>query len=181
MSETEIQNHDEVIKFYELGFNLVSSLPEAELDKEFINLKEIITKNGKEIVSESNPTLIDLAYTISKNVESKKQKHDTAYFGWVKFKAEAESLVKMKEELDLLPSMLRYLLINATEEGDISSEDVANAIKSNNEKEEPRDNRRGRKEEPKVEKKEEVVAPVVEENKVNEKEVDQAIEDLVKE
>lgn len=129
MSDKEIQNHDEGIRLYELGFNLVSSLPEEELDKEFNNLKQIITKNAKEIVKESDPTLIDLAYTISKNIESKNYKYDTAYFGWVKFNAEAEALEKIKEELDLFQPMLRYLLIKATEGGEITSEEVSQTIK----------------------------------------------------
>jgi ribosomal protein S6 len=176
MSEKEIQNHDEGIKFYELGFNLVSSLPEAELDKEFNNLKDIITKNGEEIVSESKPTLIDLAYTMTKNVDSKNYKYDTAYFGWVKFKSDAESVLKIKEELDLFSSMLRFLLINASEAGDISSEEVANMISGKKEevKEEPKEEV---KEEPKEE---EVKEEVTEEEKVDEEKVDQAIEDLVK-
>lgn len=128
MSETEIQNHDEDIKLYELGFNLVSSIAESELDKEFISLKDIITKHNGSIVSESSPTLINLAYTMIKNIDSKRVRYDQAYFGWVKFNAFPDVIEGLKDDIEYLPSVLRFMILNASEEGNISSQTVARAI-----------------------------------------------------
>ena len=183
MSETEIQNHDEDIKLYELGFNLVSSIAESELDKEFISLKDIITKHKGSIVSESNPTLIDLAYTMIKNIDSKRVRYDQAYFGWVKFNAFPDVIEGLKDDIEDLPSVLRFMILNASEEGNISSQTVARAISGEVEEvvekkdEASEDNKETPSEESKVEEK----APEAEEPKADVEKIDDAIDTLVEE
>ena len=178
MSETEIQNHDEDIKLYELGFNLVSSIAEGELDKEFINLKSIITKHNGAIVSESNPALIDLAYTMIKNIDSKRIRYNQAYFGWVKFNAFPDVIEELKNELEFMPSMLRFMIINATEEGNIPASSIAKEISG--EKTEESEDSVDKKEEKEDSSKTEDEA-VEDDSEENTEEIDEAIDTLVEE
>ena len=175
MSEKEIQNHNEDgVKLYELGFNLVSSIAEGDLDTEFKNLKDIITKQGGVISSESKPELINLAYTISKMIDSRRSKYSQAYFGWVRFTIESSKLEDLKKEVELFPNMLRFLLITTKEEGGISASEVAKMINGEKSGEVSKDE----------EKEEEVEEEVLDEELNEEKEdsdseVDEAIDELL--
>jgi ribosomal protein S6 len=184
MSDKE-NTTSEGTKLYELGFNLVPTITEDNLDTEYAAVKTTLEKAGATLATESKPAMINLAYTMVRTVESKKQKYDKAYFGWVKFNAEVETVEKVKAELDLNESVLRFMITKATAEGDVSSEEVARMTdRSEEEEPEKRGDRRPREV---VKEKKEVkeVKDVKEEVKVEEKpktdikEVDKAIDELV--
>lgn len=99
---------------YEFAFHILPTVAEEEVTNVFEELKASITKTGGEIFSEEAPERIDLAYEIVKQSEGKNKKYGSAYFGWVRFKAEPEKVTAMTEEIDTNPSLLRYLLIKLT-------------------------------------------------------------------
>ncbi len=113
---SKIANKTDSSKIYELGYILVSSLPDEKISSEVESLKGLLTKNGGEVISSEDPILIDLAYSMTKVVSAERQKYSRGYFGWIKFEGEPESLAAIKKELDLSATMLRYLIVKTVRE-----------------------------------------------------------------
>jgi ribosomal protein S6 len=103
-------------KVYEIGFQIVPSVPEDKLGAQFASLKEIIEKNGGSFISEETPKLKPLAYSMRKEIAGKYQKYNTAYFGSVKFEVIPEGALKIAEAFKTNASILRYLLIKTVRE-----------------------------------------------------------------
>ena len=85
---------------YEVGFHIVPSVEEGDLASEVDSIKSLIEKNGGVFISEEFPKLIDLAYTIVKGIEGKKERFDTAYFGWIKFIMHPSAIESLKKVID---------------------------------------------------------------------------------
>ncbi len=101
---------------YELGYHIVSTIAEENVPKEVEILKALVLKDGGSLVSEGEPKLINLAYSMTKSVADTKKKFNSAYFGWIKFETKSELIPEMKKKLDASASVLRYLLIKTVRE-----------------------------------------------------------------
>ena len=101
---------------YELGYHIVSTVAEENLPKEVETLKEVVLQDGGSLVSEGEPKLINLAYSMTKSVADIKKKFDTAYFGWIKFETSQSLMPIIKKAMDQNPNLLRYLLIKTVRE-----------------------------------------------------------------
>ena len=101
---------------YELGYHIVSTIAEENLSKEVEILKAIILKDGGSLISEGEPKLINLAYSMDKSVADIKKKFNTAYFGWIKFETSQSLMPEIKKAVDQNPNILRYLLIKTVRE-----------------------------------------------------------------
>lgn len=113
---------------YELGFHFVPTIAEEDLEKEVDTIKSLIKTNNGEVVLESKPVFLKLAYTIVKNLDSKNYKYDTSFFGWIKFNADGSDVKEIQSELDLSNSIIRYMIVKTTKEANIKSEDVASFL-----------------------------------------------------
>lgn len=122
----EISNEDDLeTQIYELGFHIVPTVEATDLEKEINFIKSIIDKNGGIVISEEFPKQITLAYTISKSIDGKLQKFDTASFGWIKFEMKTNNILNLKEEADADKNILRYLIIKTVRESTLVSKDTA--------------------------------------------------------
>jgi len=102
---------------YEVGYLLASSIPEERISVEVDNIKKIITDAGAVTVSEEDPHLQPLAYTIrTKNISGSYEKYDEAYFGWIKFEVASGAVESIKKSIEILPSIVRLLLITTVRE-----------------------------------------------------------------
>ncbi|MDB5189005.1 MAG: Ribosomal protein [Candidatus Nomurabacteria bacterium] len=101
---------------YELGFILVPTVPESEVDQKVAELKAAVAAAGGTVGAEGTTEFIDLAYRIEKNVKSKKMKWTQGYFGWMKFTAAPESQAVLKKALDANLELMRYMLIKTSAE-----------------------------------------------------------------
>jgi len=101
---------------YELGYHLLPTLSDEEVQKEADSFKALIEKNGGSLVSEEAAKPMHLAYTMIKKQEGKNAKFDSSFFGWIKFELNAESVLKVKEELDLSKNVLRFIIIKTVRE-----------------------------------------------------------------
>lgn len=99
---------------YEFAFHVLPTVAEGEVEGVFNSLKELITKDGGEIFDEEAPERFELAYEIVKPLEGKNRKYSSAYFGWVRFKAESEKIEHLTEEIEARPELLRYLILKLT-------------------------------------------------------------------
>ena len=95
-------------RLYELGYLLAPLIASESTSEEVARIKKIL---GDNIQSEGLPTMQRLAYTISKHIGSNRHEFDDAYFGWIKFETTPEQLSSIKNELEKLEMIVRYLLI----------------------------------------------------------------------
>jgi ribosomal protein S6 len=161
MSE-ENKTTDE-IKLYELGFHIVSSLSEDEAEAKFVDLKKNI---GGEIVKEGELKNIPLAYTITKKIKGANVRFDKAYFGWVKFNSTPEGVEELKKKVEGDEDVLRFLLVKTVDDDEHSTSKIA--LEKKEEEEEKEED---------TEKKEEIK----EEKEGDTREMDEAIDEMVKE
>ncbi len=96
---------------YELGFILVPTILESDVDQKVAELKAAVAEAGGTVGAEGTTEFIDLAYRIEKNVKSKKMKWNQGYFGWMKFTAVPESQAVLKKALDGNLDLMRYMLV----------------------------------------------------------------------
>jgi len=143
---------------YEVGYLLSSGIPEEKLADEVNSIKSLIETNGGVFVSDEFPKLRALAYTMTKVVGTRREKHTHGYFGWIKFEMNTEGVAKVKETLDVNVSIIRYLLVKTVRENTMS---VIKPLKKEGD--------------------DMIKMPVKEESKepVSEAEIDKSIEELV--
>jgi ribosomal protein S6 len=104
---------------YEVGFHLLPTIDESDVPNQSSNIKSIIEENGGVILSEEMPKMMILAYDISKAVNSKKQKFNKAYFGWVKFEVAPGKVTDIKNKIENNQNVLRFLIIKTVRESTI--------------------------------------------------------------
>ena len=115
----DIEERDEALKIYEVGFHFVPTLSEDDVTVKFSELKSIVEKLGGEFISEDAPKPISLAYEISKTLKGQKKWYKNAYFGWVKFTLAPSDIIAFEKELKLNEFILRYLLITTVRENTV--------------------------------------------------------------
>lgn len=101
---------------YEIGYLLVSSIPEEKVAPEAAALKEILSKKGAEFIGEEAPELRTLAYTMIKKIGTSNVRFTQGYFGWFKFELPAKEIEAVKKSFEENPSMLRSLVITTIRE-----------------------------------------------------------------
>jgi ribosomal protein S6 len=163
MSEKEEKKEvvilEDELTLYELGYLVLSTVKEEELEKETAQLKSVIEKNGGLFIGEEGmPKIMKLAYKIIKVIGNKKTRFDSAYFGWVKFEAGADNVLKINEEVKKLENILRFILIKTVRESKFMTQRRPMVVKPK--KEAPKDK-------------------VKEEKPISKIEVDKAIDELV--
>ncbi len=101
---------------YEIGY-LLAGLPQERIEAEVSAVKEIVTKNGGVIIAEEAPHNEKLAYTMRKKmVSGSYDKYDEADFGWVKFEVASAKIEAIKKGIEIIPSVLRMLVITTSRE-----------------------------------------------------------------
>jgi ribosomal protein S6 len=111
-AEAASSNFDER-NSYELAFHVLPTAAEGEVPGVFDEIKAHIKKHA-ETMDEEAPERVDLMYPIVKQIEGKNRKFNSAYFGWVRFKAESEKVEAIMEEISGMQAILRHLLIKLT-------------------------------------------------------------------
>lgn len=109
-------------RVYELGYHILPTVDEGNLDKERDALVAIITKFNGMVIGEELPALIDLAYDMTKVINNKGNIFSQAYFGWIKFDLNPENIDALTEEVEAVESVLRSLVIKTVRENTIVSD-----------------------------------------------------------
>ncbi|KKU25581.1 MAG: hypothetical protein UX39_C0025G0021 [Candidatus Magasanikbacteria bacterium GW2011_GWA2_46_17] len=107
-------------RVYEIGFHVVSSIPEEKLAAEVTVIKDVLESNGAIFISEDFPKLKNLAYSMTKTAGAKHFKFDVAYFGWVKFEMNPEGAVQVKKLLELNNNILRFIIVKTVRESTLA-------------------------------------------------------------
>lgn len=123
MSETEVKTEGDLLdeskdtrRIYEVGYHLVPTLAEEQLGAKVEELHSLIANEKGVIISEEAPKLRELAYILPKVVGGQKYNFQKAYFGWIKFEADASSAKVIEEALKAKEHILRFLLIKTVRE-----------------------------------------------------------------
>jgi ribosomal protein S6 len=101
---------------YEVGFHIVPTVSPENLPKEVDAIKAVLAKNGAVTISEEFPKLRALAYQMVKVVGPARHKHDSAYFGWIKFEAAKTAVGEINKAMDANEKVLRYIIIKTVAE-----------------------------------------------------------------
>ncbi len=99
---------------YELAFHVLPTVAEGEVSAVFDRIKAAITTTGGQITNEETPLRFDLAYEIVKFLEGRNRKFSSAYFGWIRFTAEADKIAEITEAVEGTKEILRHLLTRLT-------------------------------------------------------------------
>ena len=109
--------HMSETKIYEIGYLLLPTIAEEAVAEKVGNFRGTLERLSAEFISEEMPRMIRLAYPMEKVIENKKQKFDSAYFGWVKFALAPVALAELKKEFDQSKDVIRFLVIKTVREG----------------------------------------------------------------
>jgi ribosomal protein S6 len=105
---------------YEVGYLMVPTIAEENVGGEVTTLKDMLSENGAQFISDEYPKMMELAYEMSRSIANKKAKFSTGYFGWVKFEIPTENILTVKASLDKNESIIRFLLIKTVRESTMS-------------------------------------------------------------
>ena len=114
-----MKEKDEILdegQVYEIGFHILPTVPEEKLPESVLKIKDYITTNGGEVISDEFPKMRVLSYEIKKLMDTKYQSFNKAYFGWVKFEITASSVEKIKKEIENNQDILRFIIIKTVRE-----------------------------------------------------------------
>ncbi len=127
----DTNSKEDIVKVYEIGYLLISSIPEEKVLDTVTHLKEILSKKGAKMIADEAATLRPLAYTMTKKIGTQNHRFDEGYFGWVKFELETGEIEGIKKAFESHPSMLRTLLITTVKENTyLGKKDITPLIKS---------------------------------------------------
>jgi ribosomal protein S6 len=103
-------------QIYELGFHILPTVAEEKLPEIVLKIKDSITKNNGEVISDEFPKQKVLAYDIRKRIETKYVSFNRSFFGWVKFEAPSASADKIKKDMDNNGDVLRFIIVKTVRE-----------------------------------------------------------------
>lgn len=115
-SHDEAENSAGRVKFYEVGYVLLSSIAKEKVVEEAAVITDALAKAGAKMVAHGDPELTPLAYVMTKKIHGANHRFDEGYFGWVKFELTAGAIAEVKKALDADENILRYLLMTTVKE-----------------------------------------------------------------
>ncbi len=115
-----VKNNEE--KIYEVGYHLLSSIAEENVEKEVEKIKQILSAEKATIILEESAKLRPLAYSIKKGFGGVYKTYDQSYFGFIKFELPEESKVEdIDKKLKANDNVLRFILIKTVRENTMYS------------------------------------------------------------
>ncbi|MBI4129044.1 MAG: 30S ribosomal protein S6 [Parcubacteria group bacterium] len=110
-SENEV-----VSRIYEVGYHVIPSVAEENLEKVVGGIRATIEKAGGSFIAEGAPTLTKLAYPMEAREGDRRVSHDRGYFGWVKFEAPVAIADMLEEALKADANILRSIVFRTVRE-----------------------------------------------------------------
>lgn len=104
------------IQIYELGYHLLPTVPEEKILEEVAQIHAVISESKGSVIGEGAPVLKNLAYDMGKRIETKSLNFSKAYFGWIKFETERSGIENIQKKVEVLPSVLRFLIVKTVRE-----------------------------------------------------------------
>lgn len=105
-----------VSRIYEVGYHIIPTAKEEDLDKIVGSIRTIIEKAGGSFIAEGAPVLTRLSYSMSIREGEKHVEYDRGYFGWIKFEAEVAIAKTLDEALKKNAELLRHIIFQTVRE-----------------------------------------------------------------
>lgn len=102
-------------RVYELGFHLDPELPTEEVKKAYQALRTLVEEKG-EIVAEGEPTMVQLAYTISRQETSGRRDFNSAYFCWIAYQTSVDNHAEVLAAVTAEKRIVRFIDIVTTKD-----------------------------------------------------------------
>lgn len=130
MKEIEAKDNERI---YEIGFHIIPIVGDDGVSHEVSLLRDALDQIKAEVIGEDFPRLQVLAYPLSKMIKGGKKTFKEAYFGWIKFEADPESVHELKSAVEKVESVLRFIIIKTVRENTLFGPKFATKeqIKSN--------------------------------------------------
>lgn len=116
LETTENEAAEAVVRIYEVGYHLVPTVKEEDVEGVVGGIRSVIEKAGGSFIAEGAPTLTRLAFTISKQEKGKRMDFDRGYFGWIKFEASIDTVEKLEAALKRSADLVRFIVFQTVRE-----------------------------------------------------------------
>lgn len=97
-------------RIYEVGYTIVPTVQEEEIEKTVGSIRTEIEKAGGSFIAEGAPSMVRLAYPITARNVGKRILHDRGYFGWLKFEANFDVVRALEDNLKRDERILRSII-----------------------------------------------------------------------
>ena len=114
--KVEAPETEAISRIYEVGYHIVPSFKEEDLEGVIGAIRSVIEKSGGSFISEGAPALTRLAFPVAIKSRGKSDEYDRAYFGWIKFEASVSTVDALEAALKRDPAILRYLVFRTVRE-----------------------------------------------------------------
>lgn len=101
---------------YEVGFLLIPTLSEDQVNSTVEGIRKAITSRGGAVSAEGAPQMRPLAYEMTKGTVGKKHKYKTAHFGWIQCTLASAEALPFRADLEKNTDILRFLFIRKDRE-----------------------------------------------------------------
>ncbi len=112
----EVSDDEVTSRVYEIGYHISPATKEEEVERVVSEVRAVVEKAGGSFIAEGAPSLIKLAYTISRREGGKRADYDRGYFGWIKFEAPVVAVATLEEALKGNASIMRSILFQTVRE-----------------------------------------------------------------
>ncbi len=116
MEGHETAAEETVLRIYEVGYHVIPTVKETEVEKVVGDIRAVIEKAGGTFIAEGSPVLTRLAYPMDTLEGEKHVEHDRAYFGWIKFEAAVAVAHILDMALKNNTNLLRYMIFQTVRE-----------------------------------------------------------------
>ena len=115
-TEENAKTGEESVRIYEVGYTLIPSVKEEEVERIVGAIRGEIEKTGGNFIAEGAPSMMRLAYPMSAKEGGKRVEHDRGYFGWIKFEASIDTAHSLKQKLAENGQVLRAMVFQTVRE-----------------------------------------------------------------
>jgi len=116
VSETDTSENEVVSRVYEVGYLVMSTVADDQVEKVVGDIRSVIEKAGGSFIAEGAPVLTKLSYGMDAREGDRHVTHDKAYFGWIKFEAPTAAVQMLSDALKAHASVLRNIVFQTVRE-----------------------------------------------------------------
>ena len=99
------------LEVYEIDYHIAPTISEENLQAELAKIHEVLSNSEVSIIGEGNPQMRQLAYEMTKKVDTKNFKFNKAFFGWIKFETEKSKIAEIKNGINSISSIIRFIIL----------------------------------------------------------------------
>lgn len=101
---------------YELAYHIAPLVADDKVADEVGVIRRTLDDVKAEIISDENPKMTQLTYSMEKKIGTEKHSFNSVYFGWIKFETDTESAKKIDQAMKDNDHVVRHLLIKTVRE-----------------------------------------------------------------